>query len=146
MRLSSILPAAEDGYLPPSSHCTISVAPLFLASLTSSSLTGLLSTAGFSTCSKKGGVKKKKEWYGMVWSAGTGVLNSPSYLVLPTDSIIPSPDKAGVFPYFSNMTPFLSSSLTPPPSDIIFPVSSSISPVSEGSLMFFLKLAASRFA
>ena len=62
----------------------------------------------------------------MIWCAGTGVLNLTYYSGLPTDSIITSPDKAGVFPSFYDMTNFLTSSVISPSSET-FPLSSSAS-------------------
>ena len=47
-----------------------------------------------------------------------------SYSGLPTDSIFTSPDKAVMFPSFSDMTTFLTSSVPYPYSDISPPASS----------------------
>ena len=48
----------------------------------------------------------------MICGAGTAVFNLPYSSGLPTDSIIPSSDKAGVFPSFSDATTFLASSFS----------------------------------
>ena len=53
----------------------------------------------------------------MVWGAGTGVFNLPSSSGHPTDSIIHSPGKAGVFPSFSGVTSFLAYPPSSPPYD-----------------------------
>ena len=94
---------------------------------------------GFDTYSKKGETNEEEE---MVWGAGTGVFNLNSSSLLPTNSIIPSTDKAGVFPYFSNVTTFLASYLSFTYSETPHPASSSSYPPSEGSLTVFPKLAA----
>ena len=88
VRQSSIPPTAEDGYLPTSSQWTVSVAPSFLASMSSFSLTGLLSATLFDTFDKKGG-DEEEEW--MVWGTGKGLSNLNYSSGLPTDSIITSP-------------------------------------------------------
>ena len=48
----------------------------------------------------------------MIWGAGTGVFNLIYSSVLLTDSIVPSPDKAGVFPSLYYTTTFLDFSVT----------------------------------
>ena len=116
------------------------------------SLTRMILEARFDTCAKKGGEDKKE---GIIWGAGTGVLNSPSSSVLPTDSIIPSPDKDEVFPYFYDATTYIASTVPSPSSDTFslasppflpslwqnFPTSTPSSSTFEGSLMFLTKLS-----
>ena len=68
-------------------------------------------TDGFDTCVKKVVDEEEKV---IICGTGTGVFNFTHYLVLPTESIIISPDKAVVFPSFSDTTTFLDSSVTPP--------------------------------
>ena len=58
----------------------------------------------------------EEEW--IIWDSDTGVLNlTSSSEGIPTDFIIPSPDKYGVFLSFSFMTTFLVSSVPYPSSD-----------------------------
>ena len=77
----------------------------------------------------------------MVWGEGTGVLKLPSTSGLPIESIVPSPDKSGVFPCFSDVTPFIVSSIFSPYFDKFYPDHPPPpSPPSEGSLMVFTKL------
>ena len=82
----------------------------------------------------------------MIWVAGTRVFNFPSSSVLRTDSIITYPDKVGVFPYFFNMTPFMSSSLSYPSFDTFLLYYHHFFPPFEGYLVVFTKLSASQFA
>ena len=77
-------------------------------------LTRMISAAKFDTCGKKGGNEVED---GMILGAGTGVFNLTSFSGLPTDSIIPSLDEAGVFFSFSYTTTFLASSITSSSSD-----------------------------
>ena len=74
----------------------------------------MISAAKFDTCGKKGGNEVED---GMILGAGTGVFNLTSFSGLPTDSIIPSLDEAGVFFSFSYTTTFLASSITSSSSD-----------------------------
>ena len=74
------------------------------------------SAAIFYTCGKKGGDEEEK---GMIWVAGTVLFNPTSSSGLPNDSIITSSDKVAVFPYFSNTTTFLASSVTSPSPDTV---------------------------
>ena len=67
----------------------------------------------------------------MIWGAGTGVLKLTSYSGLPTDSIITSPDKFGVFHSFSDTTTFLASSVPSPSYETFHSTSSHSSPSSE---------------
>ena len=60
----------------------------------------------------------------MVWDASTGVFNLTYCSGLPTESIISTPDKAGVFPSFYSVKTFLASSLYSTSSDK-FPLASS---------------------
>ena len=64
----------------------------------------------------------KKEW--IIWGVGVGVLNLPSSPGIITDSIISSPDKAGVFPSFSEETTFITPSVPSPSSDKFYMASS----------------------
>ena len=97
----------------------------FLASSVTSPYSGtfyLTSSAdGLDTCGKKVGDDEEE---GMIWGAGTEVFNLTSSSVLPTESIITYPDKAGVFPSFSNRATFLASSV-PYPSPDTFSLASS---------------------
>ena len=54
----------------------------------------------------------------MIWGTGTVVLKLTYSSRLPTDSIINSPDKAGVFPSFYDTTTFPAYSIPYPSSDI----------------------------
>ena len=60
----------------------------------------------------------------MVWDASTGVFNLTYCSGLPTESIISTPYKAGVFPSFYSVKTFLASSLYSTSSDK-FPLASS---------------------
>ena len=120
MRLSLIPPTSEDSYLPSLSQNNVSVAPYLLASMPSFSLNRLILAAGFDTCGNKVGDGEQE---GMIWSAGTGVFKLTYSSVLPSDFINTSPDKAGVFPSFSDMTTFLASYVPFPFSDTISPTS-----------------------
>ena len=53
----------------------------------------------------------------MIWDAGTGVFNLTCSSGLPTDSIVTSPDKYGVFTSYSDTTTFLASYFPSPSSD-----------------------------
>ena len=82
----------------------------------------------------------------MVWGAGTGLFNLPYFSSLPTESIIPSLDKSGVFLSSSDVKNFLVSSLSSPSSDTFYPaLSLSYSPYEE-LIMVFSKLDAFRCA
>ena len=60
--------------------------------------------AGFDTCENKGGYEEEE---GKAWGADTGLFNLTSSSGLPTDSIITSPDKSGVFTSFYYTKKFL---------------------------------------
>ena len=68
----------------------------------------------FGTCENKRGDEEKE---GIIWGSSTGlfILNSSSEL--PTDSIIASPDKSLVFPFFSDTATLLASSVPYPSYD-----------------------------
>ena len=101
-------------------HCNLlSVTILLLYLLPALSLAALITVAGFHAYSNEGG-----PLHIFRWGAGTGVLNLTSSSGLTTGSIIASPDKAAVFPYFYDMATFLASSV-PYPSPDIFSLASS---------------------
>ena len=71
-----------------------------------------------------------------IWGAFTRVLNLTSSSGLLTESIIPFPDKYGLFSSLSNMTTFLASSVSSPSSDTFLSASSPSSPLYD--TFFFL--------
>ena len=75
----------------------------------------------------------------MVSITGTGLLNLTSYSGILIYSTLPSQDKSELFLSFSDMTHFLSCSLSSPYYKTILPASSTTSLDSEGSLMIFPK-------
>ena len=101
------------------------------------SLTRMISAARFVTCTKKG-VDDTEE--GMIWGVGTEVFNFTPSSGLPNDSITLSPDKAGVFPYFDDVTTIFASSITSSSSDTFSPASYPSSPASD---IFSLESASS---
>ena len=85
---------------------------MLLHSLPALSLAKLLTASGFHAYSNERGPLQL-----FIWGAGTGVFNFISSSVVPTESIINSPDNAAVFPSFSSTTTFLASYIPLPSPD-----------------------------
>ena len=92
------------------------------------SLTRMISAAGVDTFGKKV-VDEEEE--GMIWGSGIGVFKLAYSSRLPTESIIPSPDKSGVFTSFSDTKTFVASYIPYPSSKKFPPASCPSSPPSD---------------
>ena len=114
-RIKTHIPEGEDSFTLPSSDSSVSVKISLLHSLPELSLATLLTAAGFHAYSSDGGTL-----HIFRWGAGTRAINLNSLSGLPTDFIITSPDKAAVFPSFSNTTAFIASSVPYPSHDTFY--------------------------